>query len=293
MIIPVAAVCTDGYKPLQKLLNNSGTSIVSSYNDRPSKLFDGLEHIRLCIILHEKTSSGKRIFSSGYLKWQSTERPHLFERLSFIETTELNRNGCIAKIGSAIEASLLAKISKKKAKLSDFVSKYGKYQIHYTRKLSHFVQILDFIPAIFDKNNRQREPSELKTISFKNSKERDIFLSALNSTLFYWLLTVYSDCRNLNKREVDSMRFNVRETNSSLVKGLIKLSNELMKDIKRKSNYLEMNYKKQGQLRIQCTYPKLSKNIIDRIDKLIGDSFGFSEEDLDFIKNYDIKYRMG
>lgn len=293
MIIPVAAVCTDGYKPLQKLLNNSGTSIVSSYNDRPSKLFDGLEHIRLCIILHEKNTSIKRVFSSGYLKWQSTERPHLFERLSFIETTELNRSGCIAKIGTAIEASLLAKIGKEKVKLSEFVSKYGKHQIFYTRKLSHFVQILDFVPAIFDKINRQREPSELKNISFKKSKERDIFLSALNSTLFYWLLTVYSDCRNLNKREVDSMRFNIRETNSSLAKKLIELSNELMKDIKHKSNFLEMNYKKHGQLRIQCTYPKLSKNIIDRIDKLIGDSFGFSEEELDFIINYDIKYRMG
>ncbi len=121
----------------------------------------------------------------------------------------------------------------------------------------------------------------------------DIFLSVLNSTLFYWLLTVYSDCRNLNKREVESARLNIGETNSSLAKPLIELSSELMKDIKRNSKYLKMNYKKQGQLRIQCTYPKLSKKIIDMIDKSIGDSFDFLKEELDFITNYDIKYRMG
>src|SRR4051794_26611165 len=53
MIVPVAVVCTDDYAPVQHLLRASGTSIVSNFNDRPSKLFDGLEHIRLCIILHE------------------------------------------------------------------------------------------------------------------------------------------------------------------------------------------------------------------------------------------------
>ena len=53
-IIPVASVCTDRYSPLQNLLRNSGRLIISSYNDRPGKLFDGLDHIRLSIILWKK-----------------------------------------------------------------------------------------------------------------------------------------------------------------------------------------------------------------------------------------------
>jgi len=38
---------------------------------------------------------------------------------------------------------------------------------------------------------------------------------------------------------------------------------------------------------------KLSKPIVDKIDKLLAKHYGFTEEELDFIINYDIKYRMG
>jgi hypothetical protein len=36
-----------------------------------------------------------------------------------------------------------------------------------------------------------------------------------------------------------------------------------------------------------------SKPIIDEIDRVLARHYGFSEEELDFIINYDIKYRMG
>jgi hypothetical protein len=44
---------------------------------------------------------------------------------------------------------------------------------------------------------------------------------------------------------------------------------------------------------VQCIIPKLSKNIIDEIDLRLGQHYGFTEEELDFIINYDIKYRIG
>ena len=36
-----------------------------------------------------------------------------------------------------------------------------------------------------------------------------------------------------------------------------------------------------------------SKPIIDEIDELPAKHYGFTEEELDFIINYDVKYRMG
>ena len=38
---------------------------------------------------------------------------------------------------------------------------------------------------------------------------------------------------------------------------------------------------------------KLSKPIVDEIDNILAKHYGFTEEELDFIINYDIKYRMG
>ena len=40
-------------------------------------------------------------------------------------------------------------------------------------------------------------------------------------------------------------------------------------------------------------YVRKSKPIIDEIDKVLAKHYGFTEEELDFIINYDIKYRMG
>ena len=40
-------------------------------------------------------------------------------------------------------------------------------------------------------------------------------------------------------------------------------------------------------------FPRKSKAMIDQIDATLASHFGFTEEELDLIINYDIKYRMG
>lgn len=37
----------------------------------------------------------------------------------------------------------------------------------------------------------------------------------------------------------------------------------------------------------------MSKPTIDEIDRVLGVHYGITDEELDFIVNYDIKYRMG
>ena len=54
MIVPASAVSTDRYKPLRHLLNASGRMVVSSYGDNPGKLFDGMPHNRLQIVLVQR-----------------------------------------------------------------------------------------------------------------------------------------------------------------------------------------------------------------------------------------------
>ena len=69
---------------------------------------------------------------------------------------------------------------------------------------------------------------------------------------------------------------------------LADVAEELMADIDENSRML-----KQGKLTIQATYPRLSKRILDKIDHILAKHYGFTDEELDFIINYDIKYRMG
>lgn len=48
-----------------------------------------------------------------------------------------------------------------------------------------------------------------------------------------------------------------------------------------------------GRTETQSFKVSKSKPIIDEIDNILARHYGFSEEELDFIINYDIKYRMG
>jgi hypothetical protein len=51
--------------------------------------------------------------------------------------------------------------------------------------------------------------------------------------------------------------------------------------------------KQTGEVQTQSFKISQSKEIIDEIDTLLAQHYGFTMEELDFIINYDIKYRMG
>ena len=66
-----------------------------------------------------------------------------------------------------------------------------------------------------------------------------------------------------------------------------------MKNLSETKLRKECKYKTTGKVIYEELYPKLSKPIIDQIDCLLAHHYGFTQEELDFIINYDIKYRMG
>ena len=72
-----------------------------------------------------------------------------------------------------------------------------------------------------------------------------------------------------------------------------RLAEEMLSNLKDNSIFLNRNDKRAGRLRIQSFQPRLSKTVADKIDKLLSMHYGFTEEELDFILNYDIKYRLG
>ena len=66
-----------------------------------------------------------------------------------------------------------------------------------------------------------------------------------------------------------------------------------MFDFKKNAQRKVVSYKKSGEVEYDEFNIKLSKPIIDQIDTLLAQHYNFTEEELDFIINYDIKYRMG
>ena len=290
-IVPVSSVSTDGYGALQRVLSRYSLWY-SSFDDRPSRLFDGLEHIRLTIHLIAPRV-GSHLTSSRYNKWNKDERETLFSTLALTPSQPSPVPGSYAKLYQKSEFNLLAKLASQKSTLADSVTSRGEGVVYYTRKLGYFVQILDFIPELRTGAGQLREPSELKAIHFSTHRHAKVALCCLNSSLFYWFVTVVSDCRNLNKREVEGFPINLAAISAGLsAEYLESLADQLMTSLRATSEHRLMKSKREP-LTVQCIIPKHSKPIIDRIDAALAAHYGFTPEELDFIQNYDIKYRLG
>lgn len=65
-----------------------------------------------------------------------------------------------------------------------------------------------------------------------------------------------------------------------------------MHDLQEHSDHRKMKFK-HDTLTVQHIFPKQSKPIVDAIDRVLAKHYGFTDEELDFVTNYDIKYRMG
>ena len=71
---------------------------------------------------------------------------------------------------------------------------------------------------------------------------------------------------------------------------------KLESDYQKHSHIKERNYSKKGRvftMQKQHFFIKFSKSVIDEIDNQLANYYNLTKEELDFIINYDIKYRLG
>ena len=74
---------------------------------------------------------------------------------------------------------------------------------------------------------------------------------------------------------------------------LSNLSKLLMRDLKSNAERKTITTKDGDKIAYDEFFVSKSKPIIDEIDRVLAEHYGFTDEELDFIINYDIKYRMG
>jgi hypothetical protein len=291
-IVPVSSVSTDRYESLQRLLT-SRDLWYSSFDDRPSRLFEGLEHIRLTIHLIGHSSLHPLLFSTRYNKWHAVERSTLFYQLQLTSSRHVLIKNSLPKLTSVLEIGIIEKLMTQSHCLASFYARNGKYPVFYSRKVGYFLQALDFAPKVLDGRNQRRSPSEFKELRFPSKTYAQLALCCLNSNLFYWFITAFSDCRHVNKREVDAFPIDLVSLSEGEVQSqLTLLSGRLMADPSANSVERRMKFS-HDTLTVQCIMPKCSKAIIDEIDRAFAEHYSFNDEELDFILNYDVKYRMG
>ena len=141
---------------------------------------------------------------------------------------------------------------------------------------------------IFVRNGFNTESASNKNKGFDSAIKADYYMSALNSNLYWWYYSLNYDMFNQTDANILDFQLSYNE------KIGINLFAKILEEDLDKNKTLLVTNKKDGDANVSYAYnKKLSKSIIDKIDKALAEHYGFNEEELDFIINYDIKYRMG
>ena len=115
-------------------------------------------------------------------------------------------------------------------------------------------------------------------------------VASLSSDIFWWWYTITSNLRHLNPTDIRSFPIPKTVLSDPTIE---LLGQRYLKDIMRNSTMLVRQQKQTGRTETQSFEIKRSKPIIDAIDIALAKHYGFTDEELDFIINYDIKCRMG
>jgi hypothetical protein len=285
VILPLASISLDGTFSFRELLGKFTSQLWhASFGFRPAKLFEGV-NLRLTILLSTKAMSSEQVlFSSKYVLWSQEERNYLFQRLAFHQS-KIVPDGRFLKADDDRGISVVHKVIAQKSRVQTFVEKKHGYKLSYHRSPLYWIRAMDFEPY-FKSQTKERSVHHFRDLYFCDEKHGKLIGALLNSTLFYFWFASVGNCRNLTNEDVTQMPIGDVMTSSVTEAG--KLFVALMKDYEKNSEIT-----KRYNCEYQTFYPSISKPIIDQIDTVLAQHYGFTPEELDFIINYDIKYRLG
>lgn len=299
MIVPISSVSGDTMASLQNyLLSNLSKLFISNYSTRPSKLFPKVEQ-RLSIIHGQKMTSEDTscdIFTTSYLKWFSNERSKLFKELVKYSPCARKhvKTGVIPKIGNNIENSIFEKVTSKESTLETLTVKTGPEKVYYHSAPRYWNKAMDYLPKYYSEKTGLGVSSKYKPIYFSSMEKKVVFGSIFNSSLFYWWWNVVSDCRDLTKRDILNFPFNFEELSEYQLEDFKTVFNELMENYQNNKLEITMNLGgSTGVVTLESVNHQLAKPTVDKIDKLLAEYFCFTDEELNFIINYDFRFRMG
>jgi hypothetical protein len=265
---------------------------MSHFANRPGQLFAGAQN-RLTIFLSSMATEVTDTFSSRYHRWDARygEREGLFSVMVYAPIGEIARqfHGLYPKIGTTLAVSILRKLNNNKRILQEFMYKHSSQTIYWVRVPGYFCQFFLRPPmARPESGGSGRVRGEVKEVCFRDSTARRLVHAVLNSSTYFQFYCAYTDGRHVNPSDVYDFPFDMNSLDTAVIAALVANSRRLEKE--RAENTSE---RRKSGLLIESVDSRATKPILDEIDRVLAQHYGFSDEELDFILNYDIKYRMG
>jgi len=274
MILPIAVAGTPRMNHLRILLNEYFSNIyISNFADRPSAAFQGVHQMTSILLLDRNDRSNVlSYYSTKFTHWYSESRESLMSNIKYNCSP---KDMIWRKYQNPIHYSIIKKISFDQP-IANYLSNNHKYKFWVCNATGGY-----WLRAF-----NVAQSSAYKIYSVENEKNLFAIMAVLNSNTFYIYWRLVSDARNLTLNDLGNFKCNLEKLINENP-DIVTLSMEHQKKLKSTKRYRE------GKMSYYEYVPSLAFDNVINLDQILAKHYGLSEEELDYIINYDIKFRMG
>ena len=198
MIVPLNLTFSSGFASLRSHLQQECDSIwFSSFGRIPSALFSFDTRVRNTIYSARKSSrSPKRSFTTRLHRWFDSQRPALFESLSYSPFSPSVFGGLIPKLGSVrllqgFESLLRGSGYRLQ---NEFTPARQGHHLHFKQTAYNWLTFCVDQPPVYDPGNNIIPQTKYGTVRFRDPGDRDISMLLLNGKLaFVWWMAIGDD----------------------------------------------------------------------------------------------------
>ncbi len=287
LIVQLTAISSERMEPFQALLQGRGGVYAVPFPRRPQSVFTDVE-MPVVILISTPLNLDSRFITSNVNRFYSLERKHVAETVRLVQHGIWKNRHRVAKFGSPLEIDLYSKLAAHPHLLGTLACSDSKWSMYYQEACRYWVKAISGTP-FFKRNGERIEPPHGRTIHFVSKRASCFATCLLNSSLFYWLYSSMCDCEHINDSFVREFPIPAQWERIDWEKLSGRLRESLTSHAKRKKIVT-----KQGHT---IEYDEMnameSKSLIDEIDASLATAFELSAEELEFVINYDLKYRIG
>ena len=273
-IVPLAVTSSESMSKLHSMIFEMCERVkISSYFDRPKKIFDDVDHPMSMIELYKNNKPIKQLLTTKINKrYAETSPEEIINKLEFTDSINFRKLGRIPKIGTEIESKILNKLFSLPKKLKDYYENDGE-KVYYRTSGGRYYRII---------TNFSTGSSKENTI-LVNPKYRDLIGAILSSNLYYWFYQMYSNTLDLKAYELNEFPILLESFTDIEIEAISNIYNEYMYDLEKNSRIINNSFKEYRA--------RFSKHLIDKLDRSIYKGFGLSEKECEFLINYDLVFR--
>jgi hypothetical protein len=205
----------------------------------------------------------------------------LLGEIKFTDGLQFCMRGRIPKISLPIEKRILKKLfAKKHTPIRNLITDDGN-PIYYRSAGGRYYNVVTNYPS---------GSTQEKALLFDKKIANAIGI-ILSSNLFWWYQQVYYDNLHIKSYEIESFPIPVEKLTPTVRRKIEALYRRYLRDIER--HVIEHETKEYKHVTKYKEYKiRYSKKLIDAMDDVICPLYGLTEAETEFIKNYELRFRI-